>query len=659
MRNGASGLARRLRRLVRGAEDDPRWARPALLVVIGATVAAYTWALNASGYGNEYYAAAAYSGSQSWSAWLFGSFDSASFISVDKPPLSLWLSGLSVRVFGLSSWSVLLPHALAGVATVVIVHHTVRRRHGHGAALLAGSAMAFTPVAVVMFRYNNPDALLTLLMVAAVAVTLSAVERGSAWRLAAAGGLVGLAFLTKTNQALLVVPGIAVTYLAFAPVSWARRILHGAGAALSAVIAAGWWIVLAETSAAAPYYGQTTTGSFIDYVLGVNGLDRVSGGGIGGGPDPFGGTGGWGRLFNFEVGDQVSWLIPIAMCGAAAALWGWRASGHRQRASWVMWITVFVTHLMVFSLVSGVFHPYYSLTMVPAIAALGGAGSVEGWRAFRAREASGWLLPVGIVGTGLWSWALLARESGFASGLGPAIGWGAVGAGALLVVFRAGVSGAGRLALAVAIAVAVAGPAAYAFASIGADYSGGDPKAGPGETGIPAARGDGHPTAAGGVSDAPVPVGYPDDRPPQRVPGGDAPGPDEIGSRTPQGPPPGAARGTVDDVLIEYLEAQYGEETWLTATVGSQTAAAIILSTGEAVMAMGGFSGGDPTPGSEELAGYVTSGELRFVLLPAGGRVDRWIGVAEAMCAPVDPDLYGNPAGLVLYDCATAAGASI
>ena len=134
-----------MRRLLRGPATDPAWARPGLLVLLAATAAVYVWALDASGYGNEYYAAAAYSGSLDWTAWLFGSFDSASFISVDKPPVSLWVTGLSIRVFGLSHWSVLLPQAVAGVATVAILHHTVKRWKGHAAALVAAAGLRHHP----------------------------------------------------------------------------------------------------------------------------------------------------------------------------------------------------------------------------------------------------------------------------------------------------------------------------------------------------------------------------------------------------------------------------------------------------------------------------------------------------------------------------------
>ena len=197
-----------------------------MLGVIAGSLLLYLWALDASGYGNQYYAAASYSGSLDWSAWFYGSIDTADFITVDKPPVSLWVTALSIRLFGLSSWSVLVPHALAGVASVGILGATVRRWHSPQAGVVAAVGMALTPVSVVIFRYNNPDAVLTLLLVAAIAVGYDAIRRGSGVRLALVGVLVGFGFLTKTTQALLLVPAIAVVYLVAAPVELRRRIIH-------------------------------------------------------------------------------------------------------------------------------------------------------------------------------------------------------------------------------------------------------------------------------------------------------------------------------------------------------------------------------------------------------------------------------------------------
>src|SRR6188472_2779713 len=212
------------RRLLRGPETDPSWARPALLALLLATGLLYVWGLGASGWANSFYSAAVQAGSVSWKAFFYGSSDAASSITVDKTPASLWVMALSTRMFGLNTWSILVPQALMGVATVGLVHATVRRWHGHPAAMIAGAVTALTPVAVLMFRFNNPDALLVLALVGAAYATVRATETASTRWLALAGALVGLGFLTKMLQALLVVPALALVYLVAAPSPVRRRI---------------------------------------------------------------------------------------------------------------------------------------------------------------------------------------------------------------------------------------------------------------------------------------------------------------------------------------------------------------------------------------------------------------------------------------------------
>ena len=255
------------------------WERPALLTLLVVTGALYLWDLSASGWANSFYSAAVQAGSESWKAFLFGASDAAASITVDKPPASLWVMGIVVRIFGLSSWSILVPQALMGVATVGVLYASVRRYFSAQAGLVAGAVLALTPVAALMFRYNNPDALLVLLLTLAVYVTLRAVEDGRTRWMVLAGVLVGLGFLTKQLQAVLVVPGIAAVYLMAAPVSVGRRIRDGLLAVGAMVVSAGWWVAIVELTPAAdrPYVGGSTTNSFLDLTLGYNGLGRIFG----------------------------------------------------------------------------------------------------------------------------------------------------------------------------------------------------------------------------------------------------------------------------------------------------------------------------------------------------------------------------------------------
>src|SRR5262245_4440810 len=195
-----------------GRPADPAWARPALLGLLAATAVLYLWGLSASGWANTYYAAAVQAGSTSWKAFFFGSLDAGNAITVDKPPAALWPMALSVRTFGLNSWAILVPEAVMGVLTVAVVYAAVRRRFSPAAGLIAGAVLALTPVAALMFRFNNPDALLALLMALTVYFVVRGLEDGRTKWLVWAGVVVGFAFLTKTLQAFLILPALAVVY---------------------------------------------------------------------------------------------------------------------------------------------------------------------------------------------------------------------------------------------------------------------------------------------------------------------------------------------------------------------------------------------------------------------------------------------------------------
>ena len=262
-------------RLLRGRDDDAAWVRPCLLGLLVATAMLYLWDLGASGWANAYYSAAAQAGSVSWKAFFYGASDAASSITVDKTPASLWVMALSVRLFGLSSWSILVPQALMGVAAVGVLYAAVRRWFPPAAGLLAGAAFALTPVATLMFRFNNPDALLTLLVLGAYAI-IRAVERaGTGWLLLAAA-CVGFGFLTKMLQALLVVPAFAGVYLLAAPATLRRRVGQLAMAGLALIASAGWWVAIVDLVPASmrPDIGGSQTNSLLELTLGYNGLGR-------------------------------------------------------------------------------------------------------------------------------------------------------------------------------------------------------------------------------------------------------------------------------------------------------------------------------------------------------------------------------------------------
>src|SRR5580693_6091485 len=433
-------------RLLRARPDDPAWARPALLALLVATGLLYLVGLGRNGWANEFYAAAAQAGSQSWKAFLFGSLDRSNFISVDKPAGFLWPMELSARIFGVNYWSLLVPQALAGIATVGVLYTTVRRWFGPAAAITAGAVMALTPVATLIFRFNDPDAFITLTASLAAYLIVRAIESGRTRWLALAGVLLGLGFLGKMLAGFLALPALALAYLVCGPAKLGRRIwqLLVGGAAL--LLTAGWWvaIVLLTPAANRPFVGSTSNNNILSLTFGYNGLSRLTGNrgglpggagptpgrGLGGaagdaarGPGGFGGRGGGGgalgggsgltRLFGSEWGGQISWLIPAALIAFAVMLWVSRRAARtdRTRAAALMWGGWLLVAGLVLSYMSGTTHSYYSIALAPPIGALIGIGAAGVWRirhTWFARAA----LAAGLAAASLWAWVLLGRSPG-------------------------------------------------------------------------------------------------------------------------------------------------------------------------------------------------------------------------------------------------------
>jgi 4-amino-4-deoxy-L-arabinose transferase-like glycosyltransferase len=576
--------ASRLRTLVRGRAEDPAWVRPALLGLLAAAAFMYLYKLTAGAYSNPYYAAAVKSATESWKAWFFGALDPGSFITVDKPPLSIWLMGLSARAFGFSSFSLLIPQALCTLATVALLFTTVRRPFGHVAGLLAAGILVLSPITLALARVDMPDPLLVLLLVASAWATLRSVESGRTRHLLWAGGFVGLAFMTKMLQGWMVVPALSAAYLIAGPPRPAVRVRQLALAGILMVaVSAAWPVAVSLWPGSAPYIGGSTDGSVWDLILGYNGFGRLTGGegGMGGGAS-FGGLPGLWRLFNAQVGGQIAWLLPLAGVSLLAGLFltRRRARTDLPRAAWILfglWATV---HAVVFSSQQGTFHPYYVSALAPAVAALCAAGLVAliGWAT---RSAAGmFALTLGVAGSALEAMSLLG---GYAPAVRIAIpGLAAIGLVALLAPSRTW-----RRAGAVAAVTAVLlGPATYTFATVGRSLNGDNVTAGPATA-----------TASFGG------------------PGGGATG----------------STASADTALVSYLESHRGGAKYLVATVGSQSAAPIIIATGKPVVTIGGFTGSDPAPTVSQLAAMVKSGQLKYVLLSGGGGMGGGRGASSSL----------------------------
>jgi 4-amino-4-deoxy-L-arabinose transferase-like glycosyltransferase len=635
----AAPAAARLARLLRGRANDPAWARPSLLGLLAATALLYLWALGASGWANDFYSAAAQAASQSWKAFFFGSSDASNFITIDKPPAALWVMGLSARLFGVNAWSLLVPEALMGVATVGLLYASVRRWFGPAAGLLAGAVMALTPVATLMFRFNNPDALLTLLLVAGAYATIRALEGGATRWLVLAGACVGFGFLAKQLQALLVVPAFALVYLAAAPGSLGRRLWQLVAAGAAMVVAAGWWVAIVTLVPAGmrPYIGGSQTNSILELTFGYNGFGRLTGnetGSVGGGPGGAGGGPNWGptgwtRMFGAEVGGQIAWLLPAALLLLAAGLWLTRRAPrtNRPRAAFALWGGWLVVTAAVFSFMQGIFHPYYAVALAPAVAALVGMGATGLWQVRRNPLLRWWLAGTMAV-TAVWSHVLLRRTPDWHPGLAPLVLVGGLAVAGLIagLPWREwhGLSLGRRAATAVAVAgllVVLAGPAAYSLDTAATTHGGAIPSAGPD---VPGAGPGGGPRSFRGTR----PPGFAQGAGPGFGRGfGPGLGQGGTGQGLGQGGPGGRQGalgglldgGTPNAELVALLRQDADRYRWVAAAIGSNSAAGVQLATGKPVMAIGGFNGSDPTPTLAQFQQYVAEGRIHYFL--GGGRM--------------------------------------
>src|ERR1700677_417416 len=412
----------------RGRRSSPGWVRPALIALLLGTAIAYIWDLSASGYANSFYAAAVQAGTKSWKAMFFGSIDSSSFITVDKPPASLWVMELSGRIFGFGSWSMLIPQALEGVAAVALLYAAIKRWFGAGAGLLAGALLAITPAAALMFRFNNPDALLVCLLVASAYCLTRAIERAGTKWVVVAGTMIGLAFLAKMMQAFLVLPAFGLVYLMAAPTGLRRRLTQLLAGALAIVVICGWWVAIVALwpAGSRPMIDGSPDNNIFNLIFGYNGLGRIFGasgpGGGGGGGTGFSGATGPLRLFDNLMGAQASWLLPAALLALVVGLWYSRRAPRtdRTRAALLLWGGWLLVTAAVFSFGQGVIHTYYTVALAPAIGALVAiAGSVL-WRV-RHSLAAHMLAALAVAITASWSWVLLDRTAQWESWMRPLI----------------------------------------------------------------------------------------------------------------------------------------------------------------------------------------------------------------------------------------------
>ncbi|WP_442942746.1 ArnT family glycosyltransferase [Nocardia sp. NBC_01503] len=587
------------------------WERLGLGVLLLGTAVAYLWNITVNGMGNGFYAAAVWSGSSNWQALLFGSLDPGNFITVDKPPVSQWVMALSGQLFGFSSASMLAPQALMAVGAVALMYGAVTRMTAsRGAGLLAGLTLAVTPVVALMFRFNNPDAVMVLLMTAAAYCTIRALPKASMRWLMLAGVALGFAFLAKMLEGLMVLPALGLAYLVVAPTTLRSRFTHLFAAAGALIISSGWYVLLTMLwpQDSRPYLAGSKDNTFMDLVLGYNGFARYLGHNHMGGRSPFelpegyeiphgieqrfgGGFGsGRDRMFTGEIGFEISWLLPAALLAFVLVL---IARGRLPRTDLVrgaalvfgLWLVI---DGIAFSGMKGGMHAYYTLAVAPAIAGVLALGVHELWRrrADRFGRIGGAAL---ILGMGGWAFVLLQRNSGWQ----PWLRWTILAvtiAAALGLILAAlppaeRVRGGDRIAALLLVAgtlAGLAGSVAYTAATLPQSHTGGGPTVGP-----------------------PAP-------------------PKDLGAL-------GAFRrqmsmmmgtGEVDPQLLAMLKATDTE--WSAAIDRSGPAAGLELASRTAVMAIGGFTSEDPVPTLPRFQQYVHDHRITYYIVPEVKLPDSW-----------------------------------
>jgi 4-amino-4-deoxy-L-arabinose transferase-like glycosyltransferase len=662
-----------------------------VLVVLSAVL--NLWALDRNGWANTYYSAAVRSMSSSWHNFIYGSFDASGVMTVDKPPLALWVQALSVKVFGYHSLSILVPEALMGVASVALVYDLTRRVWGRAAGCAAGLVLALTPMSVAISRHNNPDALLILCCTAALWFLVRALQDGRTRWIVLSGVCVGLGFETKMGAALLIVPAIVAAWLWVAPrgrLAAGRQLLAG-GAAMVAVGGA-WPLLMALTPASSrPWISGTSDNSIWSLIVNYNGVGRLDGqaggpqiaggGGGGGGGANFGGASGPFRLLNQALGGQAGWLLGFAVVALVGLVVATRLRRSDARTGWVIATGgTFATIAVAFSFAQGIFHPYYVSELAPFLAALVGGG--VGWFLERSWKAGIFAAAAVLAGV-VTELVVLHDNPGQLSWLPAVLIVLGLAAAVALVALRTRPVRAAILAA--ALGLLLLAPASWAVQTLGHATNGTFPAGGPASAGFGGAGGRGGPGGAGGG-------GFPGrggagggqpGTPPTGAPGsggssgsgtlGNGSAGSATGNGTATGPGAGGLRAGMggggfggDNAGLTQALAYVKQHGGGTIAVSSQTGATnAIIQSGANVVGIGGFSGRESEVTAQWLANAVRNGQIRWVVASASsggfGGNDGRVGSSKVMAAveKVGKKVTVTSAGttITLYDLSGRADA--
>jgi 4-amino-4-deoxy-L-arabinose transferase-like glycosyltransferase len=549
----------------------------------------YVWKLDQNGWANAYYSAAVQAGQQNPVAFLFGSLDWGNSITVDKPPLSLWVMGVSVRLFGLNSWALLLPQALLTLGSTYLVYALLRRSFPAYVALLASGIMAFTPITALLARYNNPDPLMIFLMMSALYAGVRATELARPRLLFLAAFLLGLGFLAKQLQAFLILPALASVFLAFAQIPWRRRLLAiGAAGAILIGASLAWPLAVDLTPAdQRPFVGGSTRNSMLELTLGYNGINRV----IQHEDDPTTALlpvelrgarsdAGFLRLLNMNYGQEIGWLLAPGLFSVLAIAWQLfrrKFKRHQSILAGAAAIWMLTTYAML-SFMGNSFHSYYTASLAPPLALCIGIGAYVA--VDLRKHASGRVIVVlGLVLSAVCSYAMWRLGVALPLTVGDTVLVIVLLSAAMLAI-PAPWPRLEQVAGGLAAAGLLLGPVSTALITTGTPQSGSNPLSGSvtrSENTLSRFMEDvkrGSPAWAQGIA---------------------------------MGHAPGVR-------LSETLAAADPSCAWAAATYPGQTAARYQLETGRAILPLGGFAALDPSPSLVQFQSLVRAGRVCYLV---------------------------------------------
>jgi 4-amino-4-deoxy-L-arabinose transferase-like glycosyltransferase len=634
----------------RSPPGQPGWARPVLLAIAVAAAVLYARNLPDAGF-SLFYSNAVKSMSVSWKALVYGAFDPAATITIDKLAGSFVPQALSARVFGFHPWSLALPQVIEGVVTVLVMYRVVRRWAGVVPGLLAAGIFAFTPVVASMFGHSMEDGFLIMCLVLAADSWQRAVASARLRSLIWSGVWVGVGFQAKMLQAWVILPALAVGYLLAAPARLRQRLWQlGAAGAVMLAVSLSWIALYTLTPAGSrPYIDGTTNNSAAAMVFGYNGLERFDvrvPGAITTGPGvmvaPGAGQSAGAELLGSQFGPEIGWLFPLSLLALVAGLVAGRRASRADpvRAGFVMWGVWLVTFGVVFSEMGAVLHTAYVASLAPPVAALSAAGIVMFGRWHRAGDRRGLLLPLAVAVELVWVVYLWSSYPGFL----PWARWAVTVTGGVAVVALAaawpwrrsvqtdapGEAASSRIrgrmvaaGLTAGVAVMLATPVTWALSVLDPVYAGGsfNAIAGP-----------------GGVGANPFHITTTLDGAEQRI--------------------------------YTYVRTHRNGARYLMTVQNWDQASPYILATGQEVLSIGGFSGQAPEPTPAQIQQLVRSGQLRFFQLVSGPptgpeeyKITTWVRMA---CRPIPATDYGGAAPaagsgpfptlrgpVALYECGT------